>query len=412
VELRFSFPIEAIAEGTVEVAVPRLEAFVKAPSDYAPSKAPVFYNPVMELNRDVAVLALQAYQRWSGRELRVCEPLAGCGVRGIRVAKEVDGLAKVIVNDINSEAYRLARFNVEKNGLADKIAVENEDANELLSRFGAPRRRFDYVDVDPFGSPMPYVDSVLRALRRMGLVALTATDLAPLCGVHPKACVRRYGGRPLRTEYCHELAVRLLAGALARTAARYDFGIRVMFSHSSQHYIRLYAVVDYGAKVADASLENLGNVYHCFTCLHREASVGMFRYEKETCPECGDKMSVAGPLWVGGVLDEGFVAAMEMELKTKVFRQKKKVRRLLNLAKEETNAPITYYVIDKVCDKLGLPVPPIERVIRELKKAGYQTSMTHFKTRGVKTKAQARVVKETVTKILNSKSLLIKTNEA
>ena len=101
-ELKFSFPIEAIAEGTVEVAVPRLEAFVKAPSDYAPSKAPVFYNPVMELNRDVAVLALQAYQRWSGRELRVCEPLTGCGVRGIRVAKEVDGLAKVIVNDINS----------------------------------------------------------------------------------------------------------------------------------------------------------------------------------------------------------------------------------------------------------------------------------------------------------------------
>lgn len=409
--MRFSFPVESVVEGAVEVVVPRLGAFVKEPSDYAPSKAPVFYNPVMELNRDVAVLALQAFQRLSGRELRVCEPLTGCGVRGIRVAKEVDGVAKVVVNDINGKAYRLARFNVEKNGLADKVVVANEDANLLLSRFGAPRRRFDYVDVDPFGSPMPYVDSVLRALRRGGLLALTATDLAPLCGVHPKSCVRRYGGRPLRTEYCHELAVRLLAGALARTAARYDVGVGVMFSHSSQHYVRLYAAVDYGAKVADASLENLGYVRHCFTCLHREASVGMFRCGKETCPECGDKVSVAGPLWVGGVVDEGFVAAMERALETKVFRQKRKVRRLLVLAKEEANAPITYYVVDKVCDKLGLPVPPVERVVEELKKAGYQASITHFKTRGVKTNAQAKVVKETVTKIRNPNSLLIKTNE-
>ncbi|MDH5267467.1 MAG: hypothetical protein OEW62_07315, partial [Candidatus Bathyarchaeota archaeon] len=29
---------------------------MKEPWEYAPSKAPVFYNPVMKLNRDVAVL--------------------------------------------------------------------------------------------------------------------------------------------------------------------------------------------------------------------------------------------------------------------------------------------------------------------------------------------------------------------
>jgi tRNA (guanine26-N2/guanine27-N2)-dimethyltransferase len=400
--LSFSFPTEVITEGTVQVVVPRLAAFVKKPSDYAPSKAPVFYNPVMELNRDLAVLAVQAFQRTVGHKLKVCEPLAGCGIRGIRLAKEVEGVGKVVVNDINGEAYRLAKFNVEKNRLGDKVVVENEDANFLLSSFGAPRKRFDYVDVDPFGSPMPYVDSALRALRRGGLLALTATDLAPLCGVHSKACVRKYGGRPLRTEYCHELAVRLLAGALARTAAKYDISIKVLFSHSSEHYIRVYAKVDYGAKKANATLKNMGHVYHCFACFHREVSEGMFRCERKVCPECGGRMNVAGPLWVGKIVDENFVSLMEREVKTKVFRQKKKIGRLLVLAREEANAPVTYYRVDKICDKLGLPVPSIRKMLATLEKAGYQGGLTHFKTHGIKTDASAKVVKEVIAKLANS----------
>lgn len=391
--------MEVITEGLVQVAVPRLKAFVKKPSDYAPSKAPVFYNPVMELNRDLAVLALQAFQRLVGRELAICEPLAGCGIRGIRLAREVESVRKVVVNDINSEAYRLTKFNVEKNGLVDKFTVENEDANFLLSRFAAPKKRFDYVDIDPFGSPMPYADSALRALRSGGLLAVTATDLAPLCGVHPKACVRKYGGKPLRTEYCHELAVRLLAGALARAAAKYDVGVKVMFSHSSKHYIRLYAMVDYGAKKADASLKNMGHVDHCFACFHREISAGMFHRKKETCPECGSRMSVAGPLWIGEIVSEDFIASMEREAKTKNFKRKKNIRKLLILTKEEANAPITYYMVDKICDKLGLPMPSIKKVIAELEKAKYKVSFTHFKTHGIKTDAPAKIVKETIAKV-------------
>ncbi|MEM3623589.1 MAG: tRNA (guanine(10)-N(2))-dimethyltransferase, partial [Candidatus Bathyarchaeia archaeon] len=76
------FPTEIVQEGKVKILVPKLSAFVKTPSEYAPSKAPVFYNPVMELNRDIAVLALQAYQRTVNLKIIVCEPLAGCGIRG------------------------------------------------------------------------------------------------------------------------------------------------------------------------------------------------------------------------------------------------------------------------------------------------------------------------------------------
>ena len=63
--LGFSFPTETVEEGRVSVVTPKMEAQIKEGRKYGPSRAPVFYNPVMELNRDLAVLALQAYQRLS-----------------------------------------------------------------------------------------------------------------------------------------------------------------------------------------------------------------------------------------------------------------------------------------------------------------------------------------------------------
>jgi tRNA (guanine26-N2/guanine27-N2)-dimethyltransferase len=396
VKLSFPFPVEIACEGSAQVLVPRLEAFVETPSDYAPSKAPVFYNPVMEKNRDFAVLALQVFQNSVGRRLRACEPLTGCGIRGIRLAKEVRDVQQVVINDINNEAFQLAQFNVEKNLLKRIVCAENEDANLLLSRFGAPRKRFDYIDIDPFGSPMPYVDSALRALRSGGLIALTATDLAPLCGVHPKACIRKYGGRPLRTEYCHELAVRLLAGALARSAARYDNSIMILFSYGSQHYIRLYATIHHGARKANSSIMNMGYIKHCFSCFHREASPGIFKVTVENCPECKGAMDFAGPLWIDKIVDEDFVALLEKEARMRDLRHMRNIRRQLSLTKQEAKAPFAYYVVDKICDKIGLPIPSKGDIIAELEKGGYIANSTYYSHHGIKTDASAKTVAKTI----------------
>jgi tRNA (guanine26-N2/guanine27-N2)-dimethyltransferase len=397
--LSFGFPTEVVREGRVSVVVPRLEAYVREAWEYAPSKAPVFYNPAMELNRDVAVLALQAYQRMVGREISVCEPLTGCGIRGVRFATEVQGVRKVVVNDINPEAARLAEFNVKRNKLSKRVLVVNEDANLLLSRYAAPRRRFSFIDIDPFGSPVPYLDAALRALRNGGLLALTATDMAPLCGVHPQACVRKYGGKPLRTEYCHELAVRLLIGCLTRMAAKHDIGVNVVFSHSTDHYIRVYAVTRYGAKQADSSVRMMGYILHCFACFHRETSKGLVPFLERECAECSSTLSVAGPLWLGKILDETFCGLMEKEVEGRGLKQEKRILKLLSVARNEAEAPLTYYVIDKICDKLNLTIPPLIEVINELKRARFQASPTHFNSTGVRTDASAGVVKGIVIKL-------------
>jgi tRNA (guanine26-N2/guanine27-N2)-dimethyltransferase len=387
------FPAETVKEGKVTVLVPKLSAYVTKPSEYAPSKAPVFYNPVMELNRDLSVLALQTYQRRSGGDITVCEPLTSSGVRGVRFAAEVHGAAKVVVNDISARAVNVAKYNVALNSLADRVDVSHKDANCLLSCHGKLRQRFAVVDLDPFGSPAPYLDSAIRALRNKGLLALTATDLACLCGVHPRACIRKYGGRPLRTEYCHELAVRLMAGCAAASAAKHDIGIRVNFCHSTAHYVRVYVEIDYGAKKADESLRHMGYVLHCFTCLHRETSTTLFSRSVE-CPECGSRMDYAGPLWLGSIFDKQFCEAMADENTHRTFRNNARIAKLLSLTVGETEQPPMYYVLDKLSAKLTLPAPPVVGVLAALKQKGYAAVPTHFNSRGIRTNASASVMQE------------------
>ncbi|MCW4034124.1 MAG: tRNA (guanine(10)-N(2))-dimethyltransferase [Candidatus Bathyarchaeota archaeon] len=397
--MSFGFPTETIKEGEIKAVVPKLETYREKPQDYAPSKAPVFYNPVMELNRDFAVLALQAHQKTVDREIRVSEPLTGCGLRGVRFAVEVSGVCKVVLNDINPQSVKITKHNAELNGVEDKVEVCNLDANLFLTQHAAPKKRLDYVDVDPFGTPVVYMDSALRALRNGGMIALTATDMAPLCGVHRKACIRKYGGTPLRTEYCHELAVRLLVGCTAVMAAKHEIGINVLFSHSIDHYVRAYATVSHGAKVADKSVQQMGYILHCFSCFHRETVQGIVSPLKQVCPNCGAKLSVAGPLWLGKIADQNFCATMEEELGKRNLKKKNKLLKTLTLIRNEADAPVTYYGVDKICDKLNLPISSQTKVMNGIKAQGFVAIPTHFNSRGIKTDAPTDVVKDVITKL-------------
>ena len=394
--MEFDFPTEIVVEGDVRVLVPKLEAYKTKAWEYAPSKAPVFYNPAMEMNRDIAVLALQAYGRKVPHGLVVSEPLAGCGVRGVRFAVEVDNVEKVAMNDINPLAVRMIEYNIRLNGVEGKASAENKDANLFLSQYAAPRVRFDYIDVDPFGSPVPYLDSAVRALRNGGLIALTATDMAPLCGVHPNASLRKYGGKPLRTEYCHEIAVRLLIGSLVLAAAKHEMGVKPALAYAVNHYCRLYAFIRHGARRADESIRRMGYILHCFNCLHRETHMGMVPRLEWKCPSCGSVMEAAGPLWLGELSDEGFCESTVREAESRELKESKRIMRLLSLIKGESGGPATYYTVDKICDKHNLRIPPLKSVITKIREKGFKAAPTHFNSRGIRTDAPSRVVKEAV----------------
>ncbi len=380
------FPTEIAKEASTDLLIPKLALYSRRETEYIPHLAPVFYNPRMQLNRDLATIALQVAQRDANRPLKVADALTGCGVRGIRFALEVQGIESVEVNDLNPLATQLAKINIDRNNVADKAKASNLDGNMFLTANASPKKRFDLLDLDPFGSPSPFMDSAVRALSNHGILALTATDTSPLCGVEPNACLRKYAGRPLRSEYSHEVALRLIANALVLTAAKYDLAPTILLSHSTDHYFRVYARLNRGARRSDAALNNLGYLVHCFHCLNRSYVSGFIRYLDTRCPRCGLRMQAAGPLWLGPLIDNAFCREMIAEAKKSRFVLDRSVK-LLNTLSEEATAPPTYYVLDKICDRLGSPIPPREAVFNELRTRGFSAVRTHFAPTGLKTNA-------------------------
>jgi tRNA (guanine26-N2/guanine27-N2)-dimethyltransferase len=87
---------------------------------------------------------------------------------------------------------------------------------------------------------------------------------------------------------------------------------------------------------------------------------------------------------------------MKGELAGKELQEEKKIAKLLSLVEKEIGAPLSYHVVDKICDRLNLPIPPLAKVIDELRAAGFQASPTHFDSRGIRTDASAQAVKEVV----------------
>jgi len=373
---------QVITEGITELEVPELERFRTPAGDYAPSLTQVFYNPLMEMCRDISVSALQVLADELG-SIRICDPLAGVGARGLRYAKEVRGAAKVVVNDRSREAVELIGRNVELNGLSSSVEVLEGDANVLL---WGHRPRFHAVDIDPFGSPAPFVDAACAALSRDGMLMITATDTAPLSGTHPKACIRRYGARPLRTEYCHELGIRILIGFCQRVAGRHEMALTPLLAHASRHYFRVYMRAMMGPKRADELLAQQGYVSHCRACGRRVVSFGIAAGLPSTC-ECGEKLSHAGPMWLGRIIDRGFAQRVFGDLARRNFRLGQQAMVLLSRCIEESDGPPTFYEMHEVARLAGVQPPKIADVVARLRGRGYFASRTHFSGTGLRTDA-------------------------
>lgn len=385
--------LRRVREGGTELLTPDPSAFMVR-GRFEPSLAPVFYNPKMEFSRDIAVLFLRLFSGMREKPLEVCDPLAGSGARGIRYAKEVPGVASVVVSDLNSDAIPLITQNASINGVEGKITVCRKDANLLLSEHAEPGRRFDYVDIDPFGTPSPFVDSAVRATKNGGVVALTATDTAPLCGIYPKACLRKYGGIPLRGEFCHETGLRLMIGDAVTEALKHDFGTKVLVSYSVDHYFRAYLQLTLGAKRGDESSGNMGYLLHCPSCGWRsQAPLGGTL--PCTCPECNGPVRRGGPLWLGALGDEDFLSGLA-SADLSGMGSNKRVSKFLPLLLGELALPPTYYLVDEICSRIRRDVPPLSSVVESLWALGYKAAPTHFHPKAVKTDAPIRTLTEAV----------------
>src|SRR5574341_777189 len=217
-----------ITEGSTRVEVPVPDEN----SSFPPSSAAVFYNPAMRMNRDIAVAAIACFSK-NNPDYTYLDALSASGIRGLRIAIEV-GLGTTM-SDWDETSFELIKKNIDLNNLSNCNALKRNANVVMLDN------SFDIIDLDPFGSPAPFLDAASFSAKR--LLCITATDTAPLCGAHKKAGIRNYAAVPLKTDYYPEMGVRILMGALARTLVKYDKAMVPLLSYASAHYYRRFAAV-------------------------------------------------------------------------------------------------------------------------------------------------------------------------
>ena len=319
----------------------------------------VFYNPDSEFNKDITISALQVFQKESKIKLNILDATAATGVRGLRYAKEVSGVKEVTLCDHNPLAIKVIRKNIKENK-AKKAKVVKKDSNILMRE-----NIYNVIDIDPYGSPATYMDSAARSIYHKGFLAVTATDQAPLCGVFPMKCLRRYGIENFKTEFYNEVGIRVLISYIILTMARYDRAFIPLISFWDKHYYRVIGRIEHG-KVSKL-LDEFRIIY-------------------------GDKGNI-GPIYLGKILDKKFCKKTLADLKKRKFKHGSEEIKLLNRLIEESNMPPFYFNIHNLRLK---KVPKIDLIIEKLKKKGFKVSRTHFSDTSIKTNANLKDLRKII----------------
>lgn len=376
-----------IIEGQTKLLVPKNSLDVKVP----PPHYPAFFNPVANLNRDLSIYVyntfLDEYYDKKNSQITFADALGGIGSRGLRVAVEVPKVSHIYINDINQLAIAAAKKSAILNNVDEKCFFSiNEVCKFLISRPTERNKRFTIIDLDPFGSPSPFIDCVLRSIEDEGLISITATDTAVLSGIYQAVCLRKYFGLSINNTYSNEVATRLLISSIALIAARLGISLSPIFVHSNRHYFRVFLQISLSNSKANKVFDNLGYIRHCFKCGERSFT---FIYSEEICPRCNSKLNTAGRLWIGNLFNKNIISHLLKKYldNLKDDKKNKKIKQIFNTSLEELDNIPYYFSVDELGSMLKASPKKLNEIIDQIISSGYIASKTVFRSTGLKTNA-------------------------
>jgi tRNA (guanine26-N2/guanine27-N2)-dimethyltransferase len=245
-----------------------------------------FYNKAQVQNRDLSIAVIREFIKLresdakakaeSGKGgaaaaaaaaaapqgIRILEGLSATGLRAVRYAKEISGVREVVANDFSKAAVESIERNIAHNKVGDKVTASHGDAALVMYQNREPAAaRFDVVDLDPYGTAAPFLDAAVQAVQDGGLLAVTCTDLAVLCGNHSEACHAKYGSTSLRGKHCHEFALRIVLSCIETHANRYKRHIVPLLCVHMDFYVRLFVRVYTSANEVKKSASKQSIVY-------------------------------------------------------------------------------------------------------------------------------------------------------
>jgi tRNA (guanine26-N2/guanine27-N2)-dimethyltransferase len=320
----------------------------------------VFYNPAMAMDRDIGVAFVSAH--FSGSSSTGWEMLAATGVRGLRLIAETGCFASYVFTEASPEAAEVVATNARPFPAA---RVVRGDAHH--PPVGGP---FDYVDLDPYGSPLPFLSTAVASTRDGGVLAVTATDMMVLAGAQSSACERRYGSRPVRGRLGPEGGLRILLATIAREARGARRSAHPLLAYVRDHHVRAYVRV--GPESPDPD---------------PVATIDPAVWEG---PYLGDR-GPYGPLWLGAIVDPE--PAARLELPPSASEPRETAAFLARVRTEAAVAQPFYYEPNELAGRLGLPSPrSLARFAQALSEAGFDFALTHARPEGFRTSAPRAVV--------------------
>jgi tRNA (guanine26-N2/guanine27-N2)-dimethyltransferase len=313
-------------------------------------------------DRDLAIAFVRA---WSSRVppgRSGWEVAAATGVRGLRLLHEGAAFDRFRLTEANSEAAAVLLQNAARYPGA---VAECRDA-----RIPVQGAEYDYVDIDPYGTPAPFVPAALAAVRPNGVLAVTATDMMVLAGVQRGACERRYGARPVRGRLSPEGGLRILLAYLAREARARSLSVRPLLCYVRDHHARAYLQI----LPAD----------------DRSDPVGTVEPSTWNGPSLGDR-GPYGPLWLGPLFDPELVRTLVVP---PAASRASETAQFIGRLREEIGADVPfYYESNRLAGELGLPAPPnLPSIIAALLAGGFRAARTHARPEGFRTDAPRATV--------------------
>lgn len=361
-------PTMRIKEGETELCVSKL-------SFTNPHRSTVFFNPRMAFSRSVGSLAVAVLKPKS-----MLDGLCSTGARGIRYAKENPSIKKLVLVDANPLAFPYIRKNVSLNKLSAKTKAFCQDFNDFCF---ANENAFDFAEIDPFGTPAPFIESTLLALKKPGTLSFTSTDLANVVKKNAPT-LRDYGAKPLYCDFSHETALRILLGFAVRKAAEMNLRVTPLFCFFEGYHVKIIARVE----KKKPEPKKIGFVSYCDRCLSR------FEGRKAKC-KCGNRLLYGGPLWLDAYCDKKFLNALVALNEKRGYAEKEHIAKMLSLLQKEQDFPPWFYDVHYFADHYGLAArKKMESIIAELRGEGFKAERTHFTPTGVKTDAGIKELKK------------------
>ncbi|MCL4307624.1 MAG: N2,N2-dimethylguanosine tRNA methyltransferase [Candidatus Thermoplasmatota archaeon] len=309
-------------------------------------KSPGFFNRSQETNRNITIAVLNTFL-----PQKVLDGFGGTGIRGIRIAKEL-GLG-VTIAEPDERSLSIIKENAKLN---------DADVEIIHGRFEeiAASRRFDYVDIDPYGSPISFLYDGIKSVKNGGMLGITATDLTGLTGSSPSKTYRRYGARIICDNFKHETGVRLLISAVIRHAAAMDIAAVPVLSVWNSHYYRLFFRLRTGAALADRLISSISTV------------------DKHEIVSPDLPSTREGPLWLGNLHQQDIAHMLKIPPWISIAD-----RYLESFSSDN----LEVFFIDSALEASWRKgdMPQINKIIKLLTESGIRCGRTQFSGTGIKT---------------------------